>query len=50
MIPAAHRKQEVKAFAPQIDIDLVRRHRAGHLDIGDEEDVLVGRPGEIDAR
>ena len=49
MILAAHREQQVKPVAPEIDVDLVRHHRARHLDIGDEEHVLVRRAGKCDA-
>ena len=48
VVLAAHREEQVEARAPEIDVDLVRHHRAGHLDVGDEEDVLVGRAGEVD--
>ena len=46
MIGPAHREQQVKAFAPQIDVELVGHHRPGHLDIGNEENVLVRCPLE----
>ena len=46
---AAHREEQVEPAAPQVDVDLVRHHGAGHLGVGDEEHVLVGRAGERDA-
>ena len=49
VILAAHREQQMKSLAPQIDVDLVGDHAAGHLDVGDEEHVLVGRAREGDA-
>ncbi len=48
VIRAAHREEEMKAVAPEVDVELVRHHRAGDDGVGDEEDVLVGRPGEVD--
>ena len=49
MVLAAHREQQMKAVAPEIDVELVGDHRPGHLDIGDEEHMLVGRARESDA-
>ena len=48
VIRAAHREEEMEAVAPEIDVELVRRHRAGDDGVGDEEHVLVRRPGELD--
>jgi hypothetical protein len=55
MIRAAHRKEQMKSFAPEIDIELVRRHRPGHHGVGDEEHVLIrgaleGDPVELPHR
>ncbi len=48
VVGAAHREEKMEAALPEIDVDFVRHHRAGHLDVGDEEDVLVRRAGEGD--
>ena len=39
----------MEAVAPEIDVELVGHHRPGHLDIGDEEHMLVGRARKSDA-
>ena len=46
---AAHREEQVKPVAPQIDIQFLRHHGTGRLGIGDEEHVLVGRARKRDA-
>ena len=43
-----HREEQVESPAPQVHVDLVRRHRSRHLRIGHEEHVLVGRALERD--
>src|SRR5690242_13369169 len=49
MVLSAHGEQEMEAVAEQVDVDLVGNHGAGHLGVGDKEDVLVGSAGEGDA-
>src|SRR5213083_448238 len=46
---AAHREEQVKSVAPQVDVQLFRHHGPGRLGIGDEEHVLVRRAGKGDA-
>ncbi len=48
MITPAHREEQVKSAAPQVHIEDVGGHRPRHLDIGDEEHVLVRRAFERD--
>src|SRR5256886_9681379 len=48
VIGAAHREEQVKSFAPEIDVELVRHHRTRDSRIGDEENMLVGRALECD--
>ena len=49
VIGPAHREEQVKPVAPEIDVELVRHHGPGRLGIGDEEHVLVGRARKPDA-
>src|SRR5687768_12639420 len=49
MILAAHRKQQMKSLAPEIDIDLFGSHAAGHFHVGHEKYVFVSSTGERDA-
>ena len=45
----AHREQEMEAVSKEVDVDLVGNHGAGHLGIGDEEDMLIRGAGKLDA-
>ena len=49
VIGAAHRKEEMEASAPEIDVDLSGHHGSGHHRVGDIEDVLIRRALELDA-
>ena len=49
VILPTHWEQQMKAFLPQVDVNLVWNHAPRHLDIGDEEHVLVGRARERNA-
>jgi hypothetical protein len=41
VIGAAHRKKEMETLAPEIDVELIGRHRSCHHSICDEEHVLI---------
>ena len=44
-----HRKEQVKAVPPEIDIELAGLHRPRRFGVGDEERLLIGRAGKADA-
>jgi hypothetical protein len=49
MVLAVHGKEQVEAFLPQVDVELVLHHVADGDRVGDEEHVLVRRAGKRDA-
>jgi hypothetical protein len=49
MILAAHGKQQMKSLAPEVDIDLLGSHVAGHFHVGHEEHVFVRGARKRDA-
>jgi hypothetical protein len=49
MVLAAHREEQMKSIAPQVDVHLVCDHASRRLGVGHEKHVLIGCSGERDA-